>query len=170
MLHFYAILCTQSTTRHNDTDASASWPIVEMVSHTVREIMLESKSLLESLTLWLMMLSILVSLAQRRQKDPTYQDAKNTNELVKLAQAGKGEPLRFTKVAENLDDLLLLTYHDAAWANAPLDPEVDDPEDYLAPGGQGVYSQLGHIMLMTSRGALTGRETPAVGLEIPRLS
>jgi hypothetical protein len=31
-----------------------------------------------------------VSLSQRRQRDPTFQDVKNTNKLVKMAQAGKG--------------------------------------------------------------------------------
>ena len=103
-----------------------------------------------------------VSLAQRRQKEPTYQDVKNTNKLVKLAQVGKGEPLKFTKVAQDFDDLLLLVYHDAAWANASLDPDIDDYDDYLASGGQGVYSQLGHILLLTGRRALTGQETPTM--------
>lgn len=79
-------------------------------------------------------------LAQRRQEEPTYHDVKNTNKRVKPAQAGKGEPLKFTELVE---DLHLLVYHDAAWANASLDPEVDDYDEYLASG------QLGHILLLT---------------------
>jgi len=101
-----------------------------------------------------------VSLSQRRQRDPTFQDVKNTNKLVKMAQAGKGEPLQFTKVSDGLDDLLLLVYHDAAWANATLDPNHELPEDYEAAAGHGVYSQLGHLLLMTSRAALSGQEVP----------
>ena len=98
-----------------------------------------------------------VSLAQRRQKCPSYQDVKDTNRLVRMAQAGKDEPLRYTRVAEDLNDVVLLVFHDAAWANAPTDPEHADPEEIEETRGHGVYSQLGHILLMTHRGALQGQ-------------
>ena len=98
-----------------------------------------------------------VSLAQCRQKCPSYQDVKDTNRLVRMAQAGKDEPLRYTRVAEDLNDVVLLVFHDAAWANAPTDPEHADPEEIEETRGHGVYSQLGHILLMTHRGALQGQ-------------
>ncbi|CAL1132729.1 unnamed protein product [Cladocopium goreaui] len=42
-----------------------------------------------------------VSLAQRKQKSPTYGDVKETNRVVKMAQAGKDEPLRFTRLTDD---------------------------------------------------------------------
>ena len=101
-----------------------------------------------------------VSLAQRRQKTPTYEDVKATNRLVKMAQSAKEEPLRFVKIAENLADLVLMVCHDAAWANAPFDPEVDDLADVAAAHGQGVYSQLGHLLVMSSKAAIDGKQCP----------
>ena len=62
-----------------------------------------------------------VSMAQRRQKQPTYGDVKETNRLVRMAQSGKEEPLRFEPLGVDPRQLVLLAYHDAAWANAPLD-------------------------------------------------
>ena len=105
-----------------------------------------------------------VFLAQRRQTSPSYEDVKSTNRLVKMAQAAKEEPLRFVKLAENLSSLALMVYHDAAWANAPFDPDLDDYEDVTAAKGQGIYSQLGHVLVMTDRAALSGRQCPTAVL------
>eukprot|EP00435_Cladocopium_sp_Y103_P026720 s1126_g6.t1 len=100
-----------------------------------------------------------VSLSQRKQKNPSYGDVKETNKVVKMAQNGKGEPLTFSKLGSSLDDLVILVYHDAAWANAVAD--FHDPEH--APGGHGIYSQLGHLVLMCDRRALRGDQVqPAV--------
>lgn len=99
-----------------------------------------------------------VSLAQRKQKSPTYGDVKETNKLVRMAQAGKDEALRFEKLCDDPSDLILLAYHDAAWANASLDPEVDESAMVEQAGGQGVYSQLGHILCVTHRDVLHGKE------------
>ena len=99
-----------------------------------------------------------VSLAQRKQKNPKYQDAKDTNRLVKMAQAAKDEPLRYTKVAENINDLVMLVFHDAAWANAPVDGLHEDPELVEETQGHGIYSQLGHILVMADRRALRGEQ------------
>ena len=101
-----------------------------------------------------------VSLSQRKQRSPTYEDVKLTNRLVKMAQMGKEEPLKFVKLADNFDDLMLMVYHDAAWANAPMDLDLDDHEDVIASEGQGVYSQLGHLLVMTSRQALGAKDCP----------
>ena len=101
-----------------------------------------------------------VSLSQRKQRSPTYEDVKLTNRLVKMAQMGKDEPLKFVKLADNFDDLMLMVYHDAAWANAPMDLDLDDHEDVIASEGQGVYSQLGHLLVVTSRQALGAKDCP----------
>ena len=36
-----------------------------------------------------------VSLSQRKQKEPSFGDVKETNKVVKMAQNGKGEPITF---------------------------------------------------------------------------
>ena len=57
---------------------------------------------------------------------------------------------------------MLVVYHDAAWANAPMGPDHDDdPEDVMDTQGQGVYSQLGHLLMMTSKQALGAKSCPA---------
>jgi hypothetical protein len=100
-----------------------------------------------------------VSLSQRKQKQPSFGDVKETNKVVKMAQNGKGEPISFTKVGSSLGDLMILVYHDAAWANATADD--GDPEYVF--GGQGIYSQLGHLVLVCDRSAMKGDVvTPAV--------
>ena len=100
-----------------------------------------------------------VSLSQRKQKQPSFGDVKETNKVVKMAQNGKGEPISFTKVGSSLGDLMILVYHDAAWANATADD--GDPEYVFS--GQGIYSQLGHLVLVCDRSAMKGDVvTPAV--------
>eukprot|EP00435_Cladocopium_sp_Y103_P070748 s785_g36.t1 len=103
-----------------------------------------------------------VSLSQRKQKQPTYEDVKHTNKIVKMAQKGKDEPLRFTKLADDPSQLVLLVYHDAAWANAPLDPAVADAAELEEAQGHGVYSQLGHLLVLTTKEALAGRPSPSM--------
>ena len=63
--------------------------------------------------------------------------------------------------------LAILVYHDAAWANAT--PEADDPE--YQPDGPGIYSQLGHLVMLVDRRVLHGSPGPfyAGGLEEPRM-
>ena len=103
-----------------------------------------------------------VSFSQRKQKQPTYEDVKNTNKVVKMAQNGKEEPLRFTKLADDPGQLVLLVFHDAAWANAPPDPAVADAADLEEAQGHGVYSQLGHILILTTKDALAGKPSPSM--------
>ena len=57
-------------------------------------------------------------MAQRRQKSPTYEDIKATNQVARMAQQAKDEKLSYSKLG-NFSDLILLVYHDAAWANVP---------------------------------------------------
>lgn len=57
-------------------------------------------------------------MAQRKQKDPTYEDVKATNQVVRMAQQAKGEKLEYKRLG-NFNDLVLLVYRDAAWASVP---------------------------------------------------
>ena len=60
---------------------------------------------------------------------------------------------------------MLLVFHDAAWANATTDPEKDSPEDIEAAAGHGIYSQLGHIVMVANKKVLSGEggETSILG-------
>ena len=99
-----------------------------------------------------------VSMSQRKQKHPTFSDVKETNGVVRLAQKGKDYALQFPWLDYGLDEMVLLVFHDAAWANAV--PTEENPEvlpEELHPG-TGIYSQLGHVLILTRRGVLEGRE------------
>ena len=98
-----------------------------------------------------------VSMAQKRQKNPTYQDVKETNKAVRMAQCGKKRKLSYKKLDE-MDEPIMLVYHDAAWANVPVDMEVDDFADLIGDKGTGVYSQLGHLVVITEKKTLEGAE------------
>lgn len=101
-----------------------------------------------------------VSLAQRKQKSPRYEDIRDTNKAVKMAQNGKDEPLVYPKLAGDMSQLMILVFHDAAWANAP--PEADDDE-YQPEKNHGIYSQLGHLVLVCDRSVMKGETVkPAV--------
>ena len=89
-----------------------------------------------------------VSMAQRRQKSPTYEDIKATNQVVRMAQQAKDEKMAYSKLGD-LSDLILLVYHDAAWANIPEYEENLDDADQK-------YSQLGHITLIAHKNILEG--------------
>ena len=91
-----------------------------------------------------------VSMAQRRQKSPTY--IKVTNQVVRVAQQAKDEKMTYSKLGD-LSDLILLVYHDAAWANIP---EYEENLDDADQKDTGIYSQLGHITLIAHKNILEG--------------
>ncbi|CAE7917780.1 RE2 [Symbiodinium sp. KB8] len=119
-----------------------------------------------------------VSMAQQLQREPTAGDVRFTNLLSKRAKQYKECGVHLTPV--NLDTCVLLAYHDAAWANAPQDP--DDPYYELTPeeneigtlkdgpfaykdrkakrGNSRVASQLGGVYLLADEGILHGGESP----------
>ena len=80
-----------------------------------------------------------------------------------MAQAGKDECLTFMKIAEDPKDLIMLVFHDAAWANvSPQEGEesvnvLEDAEE-VQPG---VYSQMGYVVMVTSLKALWGEKARA---------
>ena len=93
-----------------------------------------------------------VSMAQRCQKHPTYADVKETNKVVRMAQQAKDEPIVYSKMGE-LQDLMLLVFHDAAWANVPPGESDVDAENN---DQVGVYSQLGYVVMIVNRRVLDG--------------
>ena len=121
-------------------------------------------------------LTCAVSMAQQLQKCPTVGDLKFSNATAKKAMDFKDEGLRFKPL--NVEEMVILVYHDAGWANA-RDTEHDElffeltAEDKLAGlqvegpfvGKEGrkakrdnskVASQLGDLILFADKKCLAG--------------
>ncbi|CAK9068694.1 Copia protein [Durusdinium trenchii] len=94
-----------------------------------------------------------VLMAQRKQKSPTYEDIKATNHVVRMAQKEKNEKLVYNKLG-NWNDLAIIMYHDAAWANVTNEY---DHVDYVETKDAGIYSQLGYVVVIAHRDALLGK-------------
>ena len=104
-----------------------------------------------------------VSLAQKRQKNPSFGDVKDTNRAVKMAQIGKDEKLDYKRLAPGWNDLMILVYHDAAWANAR-------PRDGGAKHG-ALLAAWTHRPRLRSEGVdWSNGYTSHCGMEIPFLS
>ncbi|CAE7255789.1 GIP, partial [Symbiodinium sp. CCMP2456] len=118
-----------------------------------------------------------VSMAQQLQKQPTYADLRFTNATAAKALLYKNHGLTFRYIPP--ERMMIIVYHDAAWANVP---EPDPEEDYyiLTPeedrqglqtegpfaeregkrkakkGNSKVASQLGILVTFADRGCLSG--------------
>ena len=119
-------------------------------------------------------LQVGVSMSQQRQKEPTAGDIRFTNQLARRAMELKECGLEFHAV--NLDEAVLLCYHDAGWANVPQNQEdpyykltseedqagliVDGPfarKDAKAKkANSSITSQLGAIYVLTEKKVLNG--------------
>ena len=118
-----------------------------------------------------------VSMAQQLQKSPTHGDIKFTNQTAHKAIQFKQRGLKYKSIPP--DRMMIVIYHDAAWANVPeADPDEDyyvlTHEDNLAglqregpyaltgvdrkakKGNSKVASQLGILVTFMDRGALSG--------------
>ena len=107
-------------------------------------------------------LQVGVSMAQRKQRAPLLGDVRDTNRVVRQAQKGKDYGPTYPRLQETWDDLVLVVFHDAAWANVPATdscPELDEGE---ASANMGIYSQLGHLVGLTSRRVLRGERAPGL--------
>ncbi|CAK9102559.1 unnamed protein product [Durusdinium trenchii] len=93
-----------------------------------------------------------VSMAQRKQRSPTYYNIKATNHVVRMAQKEKEEKLVYDKLG-NWNDLVIIVYHDAACANV----------DYAETKDTGIYSQLGYVAVIARREVLLGKK-PGQGI------
>ena len=91
-------------------------------------------------------------MAQRKQKSPTYDDIKATNHVVRMAQREKDEKLAYRKLG-GWQDLVVIVYHDAAWANVTNEY---DHVDYTETNDTGIYSRLGYVVVITHRNTLLG--------------
>ena len=121
-------------------------------------------------------LTCAVSMAQQLQKRPTVGDLKFSNSTAKKALDFKDEGLRFRPL--DIEDMVVLVYHDAGWANAK-DTEHDEPyfeltaEDKAAGlqvegpfvnrdgrkakrDNSKVASQLGDLVLFANKKCLAG--------------
>ena len=119
-------------------------------------------------------LQVGVSMCQQLQKAPRVSDLKFTNVLARRAVQHKD--CGVTLVGIPSDEQIIVTYHDAGWANAPQDPADPhyslDSDDEKAghidcgpfkDGGRkpkratsSIASQLGTITFLTSRKLLQG--------------
>ena len=145
------------------------------------ELIADNRSLIGALS-WLSAqsrpdLTCSVSMAQQLQSSPVIDDLKFTNSIANRAQQFKHEGLHFRPIPEQR--LMILNYHDAAWANTPPDDQEDgwfslspsDNERGLQREGpfcdkdggrkakrnnSKVASQLGCLVLFADRGVLSG--------------
>eukprot|EP00439_Symbiodinium_sp_Y106_P079729 s1572_g18.t1 len=118
-----------------------------------------------------------VSMCQQLQKAPTVGDVRFTNTVARRASEHKDKGVVFHPI--DLDQAVLLCYHDAGWANSPQNCE--DPyysltaeENELGNFKEGPYmtkprktkrnnsciaSQLGCLYVLADRKILTGEES-----------
>ena len=121
-------------------------------------------------------LQVGVSMCQQCQKSPTVGDIKFTNQLARRAMEHKEEGLTFYPV--NLQEAVLLCYHDAGWANVPQceeDPfyKLTDEENQAGKLRDGplarreakmkktnstIASQLGGLYIFVDKAVLSGAE------------
>ncbi|CAE7525074.1 RE2, partial [Symbiodinium sp. CCMP2456] len=147
-----------------------------------KELIADNRSLIGALS-WMSAqsrpdLTCSVSMAQQLQQSPSFGDLRFTNAVAGKAKAHKDCGLRFKAVDE--ERLMVICYHDAAWANVP---EPDNEEDHYkltyeddeagiqheAPisyksngrrakkGSSKVASQLGCLVLFADRGVISGQ-------------
>ncbi|CAE7361897.1 RE2 [Symbiodinium sp. CCMP2592] len=115
--------------------------------------------------------------SEQLQKAPTYGDIKFTNAIATKAYQYRERGLEFKPIPKG--NLMILVFHDAAWANVP---EADPEEDYYVltqqenidglqtegpyangcirkakKGNSKVASQLGILVMFADRAALAGQ-------------
>ncbi|CAE7751606.1 RE1 [Symbiodinium sp. CCMP2592] len=124
-------------------------------------------------------LQVGVSMSQQRQKDPLIGDVRFTNQLARRAMEHRENGLELYPI--DLQDAVLLCYHDAGWANVPQDQEdpyyaltkEEDAAGLITDGpfarknakakkaNSSITSQLGGIYMLANREVLHG--TPSKG-------
>ncbi|CAE7585010.1 GIP [Symbiodinium sp. CCMP2592] len=124
-------------------------------------------------------LQVGVSMSQQRQKEPTVGDIRFTNQMARRALEHHENGLELYPV--DLDNAVLLCFHDAGWANVPqsqddpyysLTAEEDEAglitdgpfarkEAKAKKASSSITSQLGGIYLLADKGVLHGK--PARG-------
>eukprot|EP00439_Symbiodinium_sp_Y106_P067451 s481_g11.t1 len=124
-------------------------------------------------------LQVGVSMGQQRQKEPTIGDIRFTNQLARRAMEHREEGLELYPI--DLNDAVLLCFHDAGWANVPQDQA--DPYYSLTPdedlagvitdgpfarkeakakrASSSITSQLGGVYMLANKGVLHGTPSQA---------
>ena len=83
-----------------------------------------------------------VAQAQRVQTNPSVADVKETNHIIDAAREHEHEGIKLKHISE--ENMILLAYHDAAWANADLVGEQDQEWD----GDFKKASQLASLVMI----------------------
>ena len=97
-------------------------------------------------------IQFMVAQAQRLQANPTVGDVKNTNKIVDMAKRFKDEGIKLKKI--DVNDMIILAFHDAAWANVDLEEEIDPVWD----GDTKLSSQLACLVMVADRKVLENKE------------
>ncbi|CAE7324982.1 RE2, partial [Symbiodinium sp. CCMP2456] len=165
-----------ATTRLFQLDIPVGAPDEQLASD---ELISDNRSLIGALS-WMSAqsrpdLTCSVSMAQQLQKSPTIGDLRFTNSVATKATQFKDRGLVFYPI--DFDRMMLIVYHDAAWANVPAPDPLEDfyvlsHEDDLAglqsegpyvnkecdrkakKGSSKVASQLGVLVTFADRGVL----------------
>ena len=95
--------------------------------------------------------------AQRAQKRPTVRDIKDTNWLVDQAKKYHDEGIVLRRIP--FEDMVVVGFHDAAWANVDVEGE-QDPEAEMWRGNFKLASQLGTLLVLADRKCLENLEGP----------
>ena len=103
-------------------------------------------------------IQFMVAQAQRLQANPTVGDVKNTNKIVDMAKRFKDEGIKLKKI--DVNDMIILAFHDAAWANVDLEEEIDPAWD----GDTKLSSQLACLIMVAGRKVLENKEGNAAHL------
>ena len=94
-------------------------------------------------------IQFMVAQAQRSQNAPTVEDIKWTTSIVDQAKKFQQEGITINKIEEK--DLMVCSYHDAAWANVLLEEGQDEVE---WDGDFKKGSQLAHLTMVMDRRCL----------------
>ena len=104
-------------------------------------------------------LACAVSYAQKRQQNPDVDALRATARMVREAKRHPDAGIRVRPL--NPDNLCIVVYHDAGWANAQDGTPVEGEPTRDEIDNGTVYSQLGQLVFLTEKGIFDGHEVPS---------
>ena len=99
-------------------------------------------------------LQFMVAQAQKVQANPTVKDVKETNKIVDAAKKFDSDGIKLKKIPEN--DMVILAYHDAAWANVELEATAGAHEPQW-DGESKLASQLASLVMIADQKVLQNK-------------